>query len=70
MHSAQVISKATANFFDDLHDRASQVMKILEESQIERFHQLVNFEKMFKVRASDSGILALGRIKADECLLT
>ncbi|KAK9920725.1 hypothetical protein M0R45_029271 [Rubus argutus] len=52
LHSAQVISKATTNFFDDLHDRASQVMKILEESQIERFHRLVNFEKMFKEEAA------------------
>ncbi|CAB4314859.1 unnamed protein product [Prunus armeniaca] len=50
--STQVISKATGNFFDDLHDHACQVMRSLEESQIQRVHQLVNFEKMFKEEAA------------------
>ncbi|XP_004302713.1 PREDICTED: 125 kDa kinesin-related protein [Fragaria vesca subsp. vesca] len=52
LHSAHVISKATVNFFDDLHDRASEVMKVLESSQVRRFQQLVNFEKMFKEEAA------------------
>ncbi|KAL6138686.1 hypothetical protein ACLB2K_063965 [Fragaria x ananassa] len=52
LHSAHVISKATVNFFDDLHHRASEVMKVLESSQARRFQQLVNFEKMFKEEAA------------------
>ncbi|KAL6142066.1 hypothetical protein ACLB2K_060349 [Fragaria x ananassa] len=52
LHSAHVISKATVNFFDDLHDRASEVVKVLESSQVRRFQQLVNFEKMFKEEAA------------------
>lgn len=37
------------SFLNDLRDRATQVMTILEESQVERSDQLVNFAKMFKV---------------------
>ena len=37
------------NFFNELYDRASQVGKLLEESQNERSHQLLNMERMFKV---------------------
>ena len=47
--SARVVSEAAVNFFDDIHLRSSRVMKILEESQNERFQQLTNFEKKFKV---------------------
>lgn len=47
--SAQKISNASMNFFNELHSHASKVMTLLEESQIERSNQLVNFEKMFKV---------------------
>lgn len=50
--AAQVISSATINFFNDLHDRASQVGRMLEESHNGRSHQLVNFERMFKVNTS------------------
>ncbi|PRQ43350.1 putative plus-end-directed kinesin ATPase [Rosa chinensis] len=64
LHSAQVISKASVNFFDDLHDRASEVMKILESSQVKRFHQLVNFEKMFKEEAAREEKQAFDKIAA------
>lgn len=47
--SAQKISNATMDFFNELHSHASKVMALLEESQIERSNQLVNFEKTFKV---------------------
>ncbi|KAM5560023.1 kinesin-like protein KIN-5B [Rosa sericea] len=64
LHSAQVISKASVNFFDDLHDRASEVMKIFESSQVKRFHQLVNFEKMFKEEAAREEKQAFDKIAA------
>ncbi|XP_062006171.1 kinesin-like protein KIN-5B isoform X1 [Rosa rugosa] len=64
LHSAQVISNASVNFFDDLHDRASEVMKILESSQVKRFHQLVNFEKMFKEEAAREEKQAFDKIAA------
>ncbi|KAI5325565.1 hypothetical protein L3X38_034639 [Prunus dulcis] len=60
--STQVISKATGNFFDDLRDRACQVMRSLEESQIQRVHQLVNFEKMFKEEAAKEEKQAMEKI--------
>ena len=44
-----MISSATMKFFNDLNDKASQVGKILEESQNERSNQLGTFKKMFKV---------------------
>ena len=47
--SAQKISNASMNIFNELHSHASKVMTLLEESQIERSNQLVNFEKTFKV---------------------
>ncbi|KAF3442909.1 hypothetical protein FNV43_RR16827 [Rhamnella rubrinervis] len=50
--SAKVISEASMSFFNDLRDRASEVVTILEDSQIERSNQLVNFEKMFKEEAA------------------
>ncbi|XP_050384584.1 kinesin-like protein KIN-5B [Argentina anserina] len=62
LHSAQVISKATVNFFDDLQNHASEVMKVIESSQVKRFHQLVNFEKMFKEEAAKDEKLAFDKI--------
>ncbi|XP_021819053.1 kinesin-like protein KIN-5B [Prunus avium] len=68
--STQVISKATGNFFDDLHDRACQVMRSLEESQIQRVHQLVNFEKMFKEEAAKEEKQAMEKIAVILATLT
>lgn len=48
--SAQLISQATVNFFDDLHQRASEVMKLLDKSNIDKVDQLQKFEKTFKVK--------------------
>ena len=47
--SSQVISKASVDFFNDLHHRASKLMTTLEGSQKQKFHQVETFEKMFKV---------------------
>lgn len=49
MVSSQVISKATTDFFNDLNCHASKVLTALQESQVKRIHQLVDFERMFKV---------------------
>lgn len=68
--SAQVISKATVEFFNNLHCRASKVMKIHEESQNERSHQLVNFEKMFKDEAAREEKQALEKIAGILATLT
>lgn len=48
--SAQLVSQATVKFFDDLHQRASEVMKLLEKSNINTVDQLQKFEKEFKVK--------------------
>lgn len=48
--SAQLISQATVNFFDDLHQRASEVMKLLDKNNINTVDQLQKFEKEFKVK--------------------
>ncbi|KAG7964695.1 hypothetical protein I3843_09G183900 [Carya illinoinensis] len=60
--SAQVISKATMSFFNNIHNRASKVMSILDENQIERSHQLINFEENFKEEAAREEKLALEKI--------
>ncbi|CAK9320007.1 unnamed protein product [Citrullus colocynthis] len=62
--SAQKISNATMNFFNELHSHASKVMALLEESQIERSNQLVNFEKTFKEQAEKEEKQALTNIAA------
>ncbi|KAK7853037.1 kinesin-like protein kin-5b [Quercus suber] len=68
--SAQVISKATVEFFNNLYHRSSKVMTILEESQTERYHQLVNFEKMFKDKAAREEKQALEKIAGILATLT
>ncbi|KAJ6381294.1 hypothetical protein OIU77_030049 [Salix suchowensis] len=50
--SAQAVSKATVDFYNDLHLRASEIMAFLEESQIKQSDQLSNFETMFKEKAA------------------
>lgn len=51
--SAELISQATVNFFDDLHQRASEVMKLLDKSNISTADQLQKFEKEFKVKETE-----------------
>ncbi|EXB67891.1 125 kDa kinesin-related protein [Morus notabilis] len=62
--AAQMISSATMKFFNDLNDRASQVSRILEESENERSNQLGTFEKMFKEEAAREERAALENIAA------
>ncbi|KAJ7977073.1 Kinesin-like protein [Quillaja saponaria] len=68
--SAQVITEATGCFFNDFHHRSSEVMKILEESQIERSNNLINFEKSFKEKAVKEEEQALEKIAAILAALT
>ncbi|KAK9291095.1 hypothetical protein L1049_009282 [Liquidambar formosana] len=68
--SAQVISKATVDFFNDLHHHASKLTTILEESQIEKFQQLATFEKMFKEEAAREEKLAMEKIAGVLATLT
>ncbi|CAA3002993.1 kinesin KIN-5B [Olea europaea subsp. europaea] len=68
--SAQVISNATITFFNDLHRQASQLMKVLEESQIVKSHQLQNFEQMFKEEAIREEKSAMEKIAAILASLT
>ncbi|XP_061351325.1 kinesin-like protein KIN-5B [Gastrolobium bilobum] len=68
--SAQVVSEATVNFFSDIHLRSSTVMKIIEETQNERFQQLANFEKKFKEEVAMEEGQALEKIAAILAALT
>uniref|UniRef100_A0A5B7BVW2 Kinesin motor domain-containing protein n=1 Tax=Davidia involucrata TaxID=16924 RepID=A0A5B7BVW2_DAVIN len=68
--SAQVISKATVDFFNDLNHRASKLMTILEESQIDKSNQLATFEKMFKEEAAREEKQAIEKIVAILATLT
>ncbi|KAF5953795.1 hypothetical protein HYC85_006651 [Camellia sinensis] len=56
MASAEVISRATIDFFNDLSHRAFQLKALLEESQIDKSHQLATFERMFKVSEASRNI--------------
>ncbi|KAI9085849.1 hypothetical protein K1719_032263 [Acacia pycnantha] len=60
--SAQMISEATLNFFDDIHQHSSRVVNIIEETQNERTDQLANFEQLFKEEAAREEEQALGKI--------
>ncbi|KAL6507969.1 hypothetical protein OROGR_024164 [Orobanche gracilis] len=60
--SAQVISGAAIDFSNDLHRRASELAKFIEQSQNEKFLRLQNFEKMFREEASREEKLAMGKI--------
>ncbi|KAH6805914.1 ATP binding microtubule motor family protein, partial [Perilla frutescens var. frutescens] len=68
--SAQVISSAAINFSNDLHRRASELMKLLEQSQAEKSLRLQNFEKKFKEEASREEKLAMEKIAAILSTLT
>lgn len=67
--SARVVSEAAVNFFDDIHLRSSRVMKILEENQNERFQQLTNFEKKFKVWKYYGATYTSWSLKSDSWLI-
>ncbi|KAI3991527.1 hypothetical protein MKX01_017146 [Papaver californicum] len=60
--SAQVISKATIDFFDDLNQRTSKLIIILEETQAEKSHQLAAFGKAFQEESAKEEKLALEKI--------
>jgi kinesin family member 11 len=47
--SAQVISKTSIDFFRDIRAHVTRLIKLIEQNQIERSSQLVEFEKEFKV---------------------
>ncbi|XP_057778967.1 kinesin-like protein KIN-5B [Salvia miltiorrhiza] len=68
--SAQVISSAAINFSNDLHRRASELMKLLDQSQAENSLRLQNFEQMFKEEASREEKLAMEQIAAILSTLT
>ncbi|RZC93239.1 hypothetical protein C5167_030360 [Papaver somniferum] len=60
--SAQVISRATIDFFDDLNQRTSKLVTILDETQAEKSHQLAAFEKAFQEESAKEEKLALEKI--------
>ncbi|KAF8397540.1 hypothetical protein HHK36_016458 [Tetracentron sinense] len=62
--SAQVISKTTIDFFNDIHDHAFKLMSILEESQTEKFHQFAAFEKKIKEESAREEQVAFKKIAA------
>ncbi|XP_047962855.1 kinesin-like protein KIN-5B [Salvia hispanica] len=68
--SAQVISSAAINFSNDLHQRASELMTLLEQSHAEKSLRLQNFEQMFKEEASREEKLAMDQIAAILSTLT
>lgn len=49
LNCAQEITKATTDFFSDIHDQASKLVTALEENQEEKSKELDNFDKLFKV---------------------
>ncbi|KAJ4972271.1 hypothetical protein NE237_005370 [Protea cynaroides] len=60
--SAQLVSKATFDFFNDLHQHVSKLMTILEDTQMEKSHQLASFKKRFQEESAREEKLALERI--------
>ncbi|CAK9155209.1 unnamed protein product [Ilex paraguariensis] len=68
--SAQVISKATTDFFNDLNQRIYEMMTVLEEILIEKSHHIATFEEMFKEEAVREEKLAMENIAAILATLT
>lgn len=62
--SAHVVSKATMDFFNDVHNHASEIKSIIEECHAERVCQLNDFEKKFKEEAAREERLALEQVAA------
>ncbi|XP_024983935.1 kinesin-like protein KIN-5B [Cynara cardunculus var. scolymus] len=60
--SAHEISRATIDFFNDLSQRATKLMAVLEENHKTRSHQLAAFEKKFKEDAAREEHLAIENI--------
>ncbi|KAI8556551.1 hypothetical protein RHMOL_Rhmol05G0262200 [Rhododendron molle] len=62
MASAEVISRATFDFFSDISHHASELTTLLYESQIQKAHQLETFERMFKEEAAKEEKQAMEKI--------
>ncbi|PIA52990.1 hypothetical protein AQUCO_01000689v1 [Aquilegia coerulea] len=60
--SAQVISKETIEFFNNLHCSFSKLMKMIEEDQMEKSQQLASFGKTFQAESLIEEKLALDKI--------
>ncbi|KAM7509768.1 hypothetical protein LguiB_008643 [Lonicera macranthoides] len=70
MVSAQVISRATVDFYNELSHHASKLMTVVEENQIYKSNQLATFEKKFKEEAAREEKLAMEKIAAILATLT
>lgn len=70
MASAEAISRATFDFFNDISHHASELTTLLHESQIEKAHQLESFERMFKEEAAKEEKQAMEKITAILASLT
>lgn len=68
--SAQEISSATVDFFNDVSHRAFKLVEVLEVSQRHKSHQLAEFNKMFKEGAAREEQLAMQKIAATLAALT
>ncbi|XP_031399313.1 kinesin-like protein KIN-5B [Punica granatum] len=68
--SARVMAEATVDFVNDLYSHASEVMKVLHETQIEKADQLTKFKKTFKEEAAQEEKLALQQVAAILATLT
>ncbi|KAK9154233.1 hypothetical protein Sjap_001713 [Stephania japonica] len=62
--SAQVISRATIDFFNDTDYHSSRLMKIIEQDNIKKSTRLASLEKEFKEDSSREEKLALEKIAA------
>ncbi|KAK2657957.1 hypothetical protein Ddye_011009 [Dipteronia dyeriana] len=68
--SAKEISKATVDFFSDIHHQASKLMIILEESQTAKSKELDHFKKTFKEEAAKEEKEAIEKISMILATLT
>ncbi|KAL6649688.1 hypothetical protein ACP70R_013912 [Stipagrostis hirtigluma subsp. patula] len=62
--SAQVMSKTSINFFRDIRAHVSRLIKLMEQNQIERSSQLLEFEKEYKENCIQDEQAALNKIAA------
>ncbi|KAF5181319.1 Kinesin-like protein kin-5b [Thalictrum thalictroides] len=60
--SAQLISKETIEFFNNLHHSVSKLMNMLEEDQMEKSQRLASFGKTFQEESLIEEKLALDKI--------
>ncbi|KAK3016108.1 hypothetical protein RJ639_006352 [Escallonia herrerae] len=61
---AEVFSRVTLDFFNDLNHRASKLMTVVEENQLDKSHHLATFEKMFKEETARDEQQAMENIAA------